>query len=594
LPQPAPKVPASIHKLQSGVTLKDLEAAAKLKGFLKEGNGTPTTPIVFYKRNKYTPSWKELLRPAVSSSANVLKTKKSSSESFVALFQMPSATSMYAITGGYGFRLLDDFRDKEFGVDILKRIISKSDRSLRFTKERSIIGGVIGSSKFFRNNLNFFDNEQFGQIYEQLQADGEKALLEKHFSILQNSTKEKISLTAKATLSLGHSVTLSEIYDTIRDCEAILAQPSNVVINNISLISGKSSGNLRKELEAELKTQIFDNFMNNVGYFPFDLCPPDYEKYLQATKYKVRIQRSRKDPVTGKSRKYFEDASPKSDIYDLSNIKDLFDVIKSRLKKPSKKKLWGLLKRTIIISLDENDEALTSANFLYHILGDVSHPVSNEKYFFIDQKWYQIESDFINSLDQTCDQIIKDFEFQNSPLDDWRIGDSEKDYNALHVGKPNCLVLDRVLNENIEVCDILQWDDNSVYLIHVKTGFGNTMRDLTSQISVASSRILEARLSAGKNLFFENLYDSLSNKSGGVPPFDIIGDQTNSITKAEFCRLFDKSIRFVLAVRDEKNRPLSNMKGFRSTIAKFSLKSLKDKLNDQNTDLRIIQIAAVP
>lgn len=594
MPHSEPKVPTSIHKLLPSATLADIEGVALLKGFQKDGSGSSKHPIIYYKRNQYTPGWKELLRPTVPSSSDTMEAKQSASESFVALFQLPSASSIYAITGGYGFRLLDDFRDKDFGVNILKRIIPKSNRSLRYTKERSIIGGVIGSSKFFRNNLNFFDNEQFGQIYEQLKADGKKALLEKHFSILKKSNKEKISITAKSTLSLGHSATLDEIYETIKDCEKILSLPSNVVINNISLLKGKSSENVRKELENELKAHLFDNYVNKNDYFPFDLCPANYESYLQASSYKVKIKKFKKDPKTNKSIQFFEDASPSSDIHSLSNIKELFLVLKKHLKKPSKKKLWGLLNRTIIMSYDENGEVLTSAKFLEHILGDVSHPSTNEKYFLIDKKWYQIESNFIDSLNKNCDAIVKDFKFQNSQLEDWEIGVDEKDYNALHVGKTNCLVLDRVLTDNIEVCDILQWDKNSVYLIHVKTGFGNTMRDLTSQISVASSRIQEARLSAGKNEFFEKLYDSLGKKCGGKPPFDIIGDQTQSISKADFCSLFDKSIRFVLAVRDEKNRSLDSMKNFNSTIAKFSLKSLKDKLNNQNTDLRIIQITALP
>lgn len=57
----------------------------------------------------------------------------------------------------------------------------------------------------------------------------------------------------------------------------------------------------------------------------------------------------------------------------------------------------------------------------------------------------------------------------------------------------NTLVFDTVTPENIEACDILKWDDEFVYVIHVKKGFDTSMRDLAAQVSITAKRIRNDR-----------------------------------------------------------------------------------------------------
>jgi len=77
-----------------------------------------------------------------------------------------------------------------------------------------------------------------------------------------------------------------------------------------------------------------------------------------------------------------------------------------------------------------------------------------------------------------------------------------------------------------------------MFLIHVKTGFGNTMRDLCSQISIAANRIIEDK-NAGWE-YVGKVYDSLLSKKGSDNSyFSNSGRQTILIPKEEFCKILE-------------------------------------------------------
>jgi hypothetical protein len=153
----------------------------------------------------------------------------------------------------------------------------------------------------------------------------------------------------------------------------------------------------------------------------------------------------------------------------------------------------------------------------------------------------------------------------------------ENEYSAQYMGENNTIVLDRVTADNIELCDILSWDSQSVYLYHIKAEFGNKMRDLSGQISIAAHRL--ARDS--ENNFVREIYGSLKAKKGPDPYFEAVGKQANKISEQQFCELFNGSrkIVFVMSILDiRKDRKLVEIEKFNSNIAKFSLQELAKRM----------------
>jgi hypothetical protein len=62
-----------------------------------------------------------------------------------------------------------------------------------------------------------------------------------------------------------------------------------------------------------------------------------------------------------------------------------------------------------------------------------------------------------------------------------------------------------------------KYKNNSI-LIHVKKGFNNTIRELTSQIDIAARALKEAH-STGDCDFVEQLYESLTEKKKSKTPY---------------------------------------------------------------------------
>jgi len=154
------------------------------------------------------------------------------------------------------------------------------------------------------------------------------------------------------------------------------------------------------------------------------------------------------------------------------------------------------------------------------------------------------------------------------------------------------MVLDKITPENIELCDMLKWDNDNLYLIHVKSGFGNTMRDLCAQISISANRLVQDRKATPSKEFVKKVYQSLKNKNGGEGYYGLAGAQTNNMMEDEFLELFDKQKHFVLAILDTSTseRELQNIEEFNSNIAKFSLDVLTKEMAGIGQNLQIGQI----
>lgn len=276
-----------------------------------------------------------------------------------------------------------------------------------------------------------------------------------------------------------------------------------ISINNVEKLVKKKNEKLVKDLEKELSSQLWKRFSEETGSYDFDICHKDFENYLTASKYIIRKNISKNN--------FFDDFV----FCNLENINELFNKIKDLDDKPSNQdELFELIQSLKIFSYSEEDQSnpLTEGWILHHIFGDVSW--NDERYFLIDNGWYKIKDEFIINLNNSCKSFIENH-YDENLSETWSYPtEKENDFNAKFISdnpKDNkVLVLDKITPENIELCDILKWDDENIYLYHVKAGFGNTMRDLCSQIFISANK-LKNDINSSKD-YIEKIYDQLANK----------------------------------------------------------------------------------
>lgn len=535
--------------------------------------------VLLYKKNPQNPKWKRFFSSIAKEDQDILKGNQSWAESFILLFAHNNSDNLYAVSGGTGYFAIQGVIDNDFGIDIISRLIKKEDKILKAIKEKSVMGGILGSTKYFRKYYNLYENDSFGKIYQELNAILDTNMLTTRFGFSADEIKRNSVCVAKSSFRINKSITFTQLLKIVDGCEDVLVNLNPIAINNVVKIVKKRNQSLIQNLENELYNQLWRRYQDTSENIDFDLCPKEYEEYLTASSYVIRKSTSKNN--------FFDDY----EFDTLDNTDTLFEKIRGQNNEPEDidqfKKLLSSLK---IYSYDEEENELTKSWFYNHIFGDISF--EDTKYFLIDNNWYLIKSDFLDELNSSCKDFIRNNRY-NSLDKDWDYhSETENDYNQRHIGEQNTIVLDKITPNNIEPCDILKWDDQYLYLIHVKASFGNTMRDLCSQIFIAANKIKLDKNASQQ--YIGKLYDQLSNKIGSSDTyFDLAGRQTESVSKLEFTNLFtSKRLLFVLAVLDTANteRNIENVSEFNSNIAKFSLQELIKGMKGIDVDFRITQI----
>ncbi len=535
--------------------------------------------ILLYKMIPQDPKWKGFLSSIAKKGQSILKKKQSRSESFILLFAHNTTNNLYSTVGGMGYFAIQDVIEDDFGIDIISRLIKKEDKILKAISEKSVIGSILGSTKHFRKTYNLFENDSFGKIYQELTANLDTNLLTSYFGFSTNELKKDSVCVAKSSFRINKSITLDQLLKIVDGCEEVLIKLSPIAINNVVKIIKKRNPNLIQNLENELYNQLWIRYQDSTTNIDFDLCHKEYEYYLTASSYVVRKNTSEKN--------FFDD----HEFDTLENIDTLFEKIKDLDKAAENidqfKKLLSALQ---IYSYGEDENELTKGWLFNHIFGDISY--EDSKYFLIDNNWYQIKADFLSELNNGCQEFIDNNAY--SDLDkQWDYpAIKENGYNQLYIGDRDTIVLDKIIPRNIEPCDILKWDLHNLYLIHIKASFGNTMRDLCSQIFIAA-KLIRMDKNASQE-YIGDIYDQLNNKIGSDDSyFALVGKQTEAITKTDFINLFiSKKLIFVLAVLDTANveRGIENIEQFNSNIAKFTLQDLVIGMRGIDVEFKIAQI----
>ena len=190
----------------------------------------------------------------------------------------------------------------------------------------------------------------------------------------------------------------------------------------------------------------------------------------------------------------------------------------------------------------------------------------NRPLFYIDNHWYKVEDNFIDELNSNCHQLMVNARLDKNVLPEiWKDAKDidEDEYNLQYLNKSNYIVLDKILSQNIELCDILYYDDNEIYLIHVKKGFNAKMRDLSNQIKISSQRLWNDAKAEKK--YLKEIYKNYKNSTNY---------QSNKISQEDFLGLFNRKVNFVLAFTSTLSdyRPIyNNIENVKSNIAKFSI-----------------------
>lgn len=524
-----------------------------------------------FKFNEKESEWKDFLPKPLTKLGDFFE------EKITLILFVKTDRFLFVVIGGNAYNFIVPFIDHSFGLDLYSRIIDPKEDEILSIKSRGLTGNRAGINEQYRPNFRIIDFIRFGKIPQEINIKLSEKVSREFFSFLLQNESEKLLVNVGKAFKIKKSIDFDLLHKTISEIDTILELAPSDYLSSYSEIKEKEflTGFLKPKLEelifADLEYIGMPHSVNDKR-FQFDFSNPNsIEKYYEADKYVLKARNN----------------DGKLEVFATLSDKDL---VYNRIMEEGLRR-FGLNNREsfvfflngVKILLYIDNKYLTGSNFFYHINAEIQ--LNGKSYFLLDTKWYLLRDSFLEDLDINTSHILGYYKLDSLILNEpWnkQVIRKEKDYNLLYVEKMNYLVLDTVLVNGIELCDILFFDENQIYLIHVKYGFDSKIRELVNQITLSAKR-LKDDLATENKLFLKEIFEKLSKKG-----------RNNNIENFEiFLSLFNKKIKYVLAYTSHLNSDddiSENLGKYKSTIAKYSIIECSSEMRINYYDLHTFQI----
>jgi hypothetical protein len=525
-----------------------------------------------YNSNETDSNWKDFLPQELTNENDFTQQKLS-----LILF-IETEYNIYCIVGGNAYQIILPFIDQSFGLNTYSKIIKPEYDSLASIKSRSITGMRTGANEQFVDNFRIIDFIKFGKVPQEIHIKLCQQTTDLYFEFLKNKTTERIQIYAGKGFRIKKNVDFETLHNIILEFGHINELAPSDYLSSYSEI--KDTDYIENVLRPELINKIFSD-IGNIKYtsevksyynFEFDFCNPNnIETFYEADAYGL------KEKTENDGYNEFMIVNDKSEIYR--------NVILRAIEKGYDTNLFNfkVYLQGVRVVCYQNNKVTIGSSFLFHFNTELQ--ILNQPTFLIDTKWYNLRDSFITDLKVTTVHILKTYNAPKSILfKKWNKTciPTEKEYNLLYNDVNNYIVIDTVIADGIELCDILYYDDTNIYLIHVKYGFSSKIRELSNQVLISAKRLRES-LGTKDKIFLEMIYFKLIEK----------GHNINGLSVEEFKKLFDKKKTFIMAFTSHLQQDLSieqNIEDFGSNIARFSLIQCSSDMRANYYDLLNYQI----
>ena len=484
--------------------------------------------------------------------------------------------NIYCVIGGSGINVIRRYIDPGFGIDLYQHFAKPKEDIIIELNTRSIASNISQKRHTFNLNQTISETLEYSEIPTKMKLVVREELKKGVFK-KYDLDKVKALMEIGSYFQLRKSINFEELKELIVDIHNIR---NNDTYNQLTLFRKIRDEKLIINLDNDLKDRIVEDIIlhdtpDRQKYLQQDIIevvhPSSLEKFYDCNRFIIKAKFSRgKDDIISNDRTNLYYECTKHIYNNLDNISDKF-VIKG--------KLFNL---NIVGCIDEKE--ITFGNFYSHLTAEITH--LNNKYFRIDSHWYLLEDEFLNLMNNDAVDYYSKYHLDENLLNKWIDGNDEDSYNKSHEKKSNYFILDKIIKENIEICDILAIKNNTAYFIHVKNGFNTKMRDLYIQIILSAKRLSnDLKNNKGSSYLKETL--KYYNKRN--PKYKI--DVENFIEKI---RTKEMKITFVMAFKNNHHKGktiLERIKICESNIAKYSLIQTVKEMQTYNFDIKIIDIS---
>ena len=481
---------------------------------------------------------------------------------------------LFAFVGGTGIWVISRYTNYRFGLEFYEYLADLQNDTINFITTRGISGKLSQNSETFREGQNLGDTLNFTNIPTKINLLLREDLINTVFDFIEFNT-DKIYLEVASYFCIKARVTFHQIHQILKKIVVVVETGIFTPLTSFVLVKDRylTDTVYRFELYFRLRQDMFDRLTptsaTNPPKFDIDFVHPSkLQEFYECDRYEI-FPRGAQTPIysgNDRSRLYLEGLK-----YLYTNFNPLnFDYLLSGIR------VYGF----------KGAVQKTHAMFAQHITCELS--INASPVFLIDSNYYKVENDFVQSINRIGqDMLAKNYLRDNILTIPWAANVTEGVYNNIYQHNDNFKIFDKVLSQNIELCDLFFEDQNSIYFIHVKKGFDAKIRDLSNQILISATRFWNDK-NSGTFEFLNGIIDNYNNEVQNAQRLIIAADFINSINT--------KEIFFVMAFKSTLPNNLDirqNLLSLRSNIAKYSLIQCVRDMNTNMFPVRLFDIASL-
>lgn len=485
-------------------------------------------------------------------------------------------TNIYCAIGGSGMSVIKKYIDPSFGINVYQHFAKPTEDVLIELNSRGIASNISQKRHTFNLNQTISETLEYSEIPTKI-----KLVLREE---LKNSIFKKYALGTERTLLevgsyfyLRKRIDFNELKQLIIDLDKILDDEN---FTQLTLFRKIDDDSLIIELDKVLQNKIIDDVIklssqsrNTIEKDILEVVHPSkLERFYECNNYiiKAKFSRGKQDiELTERQELY---------INSIQHITNNSDDLTNRFEIGKKLFTLGIIGRI-------GSKELTYANFYAHIIAEIEY--IEKKYFRIDGHWYFLKDEFLELMNSDAIEFYKKYELKEDILNKWEDGDDEDKYNLSHT-KDNYYVLDKVIDSNIELCDLLIIQDDIAYFVHVKDGFNTKMRDLYVQVMLSAKRLSNDIKNNESSSYLKKTLRSYGNKNK-KKSIDV-NELTRKILKKEY------QIVYVMAFKNNYHRSettIDKISKSKSNIAKYSIVQTVKEMQRLNFEIRLKDISDI-
>lgn len=458
--------------------------------------------------NESAPEWSNVIAELVDNNiANNILNRQSS----YILFKS-SVDIVYVIAGGNGFRYIQDIVEKDFGLNLVPKLVNDGDNVIKKVVDNPFTGNRMQIQRTNRKPTNMISESDLSNVYRELKISADENIL----TDLGMIDIDSASIINKDFISIEKTLELDDLVIILDHLNDIHQRQPHFPLNPFKSIKKTSykSADLKKIFISYIKNKKFD-------LISFGIVGNDISSYLENYCYVFNFD----DDFN------FELKEP----LEWSN----FEVILED-NNYSKRYIENLFYHTNLRTYDSDGNNTLDLELINCFYGsmiieeDYNSLVAGTEFYLLNGKWYILDDDLHNFFNNKFDilyeesrEFIINHLFDSFPciMSHWNDLEhhfNENTYNDSFVDVENVIMAHRYKQKQVELADLIVYDDerDRLNIICVKKDAGaDGCRDLFGQI--------ESSIYYVKNYFVKNLdneanayYKRLYNKNNRIMPVD--------------------------------------------------------------------------